>query len=459
MASPLSAMFQNAPLVTPSETYTGLGTTPGVTPPSSMIAPTPVPTPSFGPQVVANTSPNVGNLILPAPQENDNLAPAGTTTDLGTQIQQVPSNASGQYISSTTGYNVDPNSYINDNFTPTPSSGTAPITPGAASDALNAANGTQSSYTDPSSTDIIEQYKTDRLLHRGMFSIDPNASPQQVQAQNDAGDSYYQNLIGTVARKEYYDNIYGLGSSGSSMDVSDASKPYDANNSLDVMAEKYMQTGKLSSTQQKSIPLANAISTRADQLSQQLTGNDFNPAQTLAGNVATAFALKKQTQYLASTKAALDRADSGFSTMLSQFKDSGINQDIPVSNAIDNLYKTNTNDPNVPAFKAVLQDLSSEYAQVFAKGGALTVQDQTVAQKILSGDYSMTQLGGIAKALHTQGMSNIAGSQRSISDLYSSYKSSGTQDNSAQFFNTGSSTNTPSTTTSSSSDPWGALKY
>lgn len=115
-------------------------------------------------------------------------------------------------------------------------------------------------------------------------------------------------------------------------------------------------------------------------------------------------ALTEQTKYANDVERSVKSADQNFKNLLSAFKDSGINtSDSAILNKSVNQLKRNLSGGKLKAFESGLSDLSSEYAQVFSRGGSVTESSRAKAESILDVNLSFGQLMEIQKVLQSQG--------------------------------------------------------
>lgn len=149
--------------------------------------------------------------------------------------------------------------------------------------------------------------------------------------------------------------------------------------------------------------------------------SEIDPTGNLAANKAQ---LKSLSSSLANQQKALDKitvslnnADQGFQKLLSTFQGKGLNDSIPISNAIENKVRYGLGDGDVAALKSGLAEVSTEYAQVLARNGQLTVADKQKADDILNGNLSLSSMQKILDVVHNQGEINKQNAQNQVNSI------------------------------------------
>lgn len=93
---------------------------------------------------------------------------------------------------------------VQSNTIPTPSRGSMQIDSAAIADAINAAQGKPSNFTNPDSQGVLSQLISDRAMGRGLYAVEPGLqlSPEQINARRNAADHFYSNQISSLIDKE-----------------------------------------------------------------------------------------------------------------------------------------------------------------------------------------------------------------------------------------------------------------
>lgn len=187
---------------------------------------------------------------------------------------------------------------------------------------------------------------------------------------------------------------------------------------IDQAAVIYATSGTLPAGARSStgagLAMSSAVKNRAAEM--DLTGNiSANKAQL----TALSSSLTTQTTYLNTTQRALTSADNSFNQILSQFQNSGINdQSMPIENILENQAKYGLGTSQISAFKASLADLSTEYQQVFSRGGGqVTDAVRATSQDIIDGNISLANLKQVNEQLQKQGAIAVASAQQQVNSI------------------------------------------
>lgn len=97
---------------------------------------------------------------------------------------------------------------VQNNTTVTPGRGSSNVDFNSAADAINAAQGIQTSYAVPSSRGVLSQMIADRAMGRGLYAVEPGLqlSPEQIAVRRNAADNFYANQIAEMEQKESKSN-------------------------------------------------------------------------------------------------------------------------------------------------------------------------------------------------------------------------------------------------------------
>lgn len=187
---------------------------------------------------------------------------------------------------------------------------------------------------------------------------------------------------------------------------------------IDQAAVIYATSGTLPAGARSStgvgLAIASAIKNRAGEIDS--SGNiSANKAQL----TSLTSSLTTQTAYLNTTQRALTSADNSFNQILTQFQNSGINdQSMPIQNILENQAKYGLGTSQISAFKASLADLSTEYQQVFSRGGGqVTDAVRATSQDIIDGNISLANLKQVNAQLQKQGAIAVASAQSQVNSI------------------------------------------
>lgn len=187
---------------------------------------------------------------------------------------------------------------------------------------------------------------------------------------------------------------------------------------IDQAAIQYLTSGNLPTGARSAtgagLAISSAIKNRAAEMDS--TGNiSANKAQF----AALGSSLTTQTTYLNTTQRALTSADNSFNQILTQFQNSGINdQSMPIANILENQAKYGLGTNQISAFKASLADLSTEYQQVFSRGGGqVTDAVRATSQDIIDGNISLANLKTVNAQLQKQGAIAVASAQSQVNSI------------------------------------------
>jgi len=201
---------------------------------------------------------------------------------------------------------------------------------------------------------------------------------------------------------------------------------YNAN-AIDLLAKNFHETGQMQGlgTSKAAQAVRAAVTNRAALLFSDQPGSQA----TKYNNKALGAALSEQTKYANSTERSVKNADNAFKQLLKTFDKSGINtSQSAIANKWVNDFKRNLSGGDQRAFDASLQEVANEYSQVFSRGGSTSEATRADAERILSGNISITDLKKIQQQLQAQGDIVIQGSKdqiKSIQDQLESKTSEG----------------------------------
>ncbi len=186
---------------------------------------------------------------------------------------------------------------------------------------------------------------------------------------------------------------------------------------IDKAALSYALTGTmpsvgLGSTGQAALK-RNAIQNRAGEM--DAGGNIQANKATLKSNTD---ALTTQTDYLNSVQRALTASEGGGQWLVNNAP-AGINisSSTFANTKLNDLTKQFGNSDAIRKYQAALYEIGNEYAQVFARGGARSVEGNSAAQQLLSGNITMSALKGILDTLQSIGKINIDASQQQVQSI------------------------------------------
>lgn len=117
--------------------------------------------------------------------------------------------------------------------------------------------------------------------------------------------------------------------------------------------------------------------------------------------------LTTQVGYQTNTQRSLKTAEEGMQHLTDTFSSKGINaSNIKLANIIANATKYNLSPENIASFRAGLQEVSTEYQNVWSRAngsGGITESQRKTAQDILDGNISMSALKAVSDELQAQG--------------------------------------------------------
>lgn len=134
---------------------------------------------------------------------------------------------------------------------------------------------------------------------------------------------------------------------------------------------------------------------------------------------ALSSSLDDRVLYKSKLEQSLGNAENGFKQLTTSFSNSGINtNDSTLTNLLVNEIKKRITGGNLFAFNAGLQEVSTEYAQVFSRGsGVVPVSAQAKANDILDGNISLKDLLDVQQELQAQGKINLQGAIAEVSNI------------------------------------------
>jgi hypothetical protein len=146
-----------------------------------------------------------------------------------------------------------------------------------------------------------------------------------------------------------------------------------------------------------------------------------NLAQNKAEAKAWGTALTQQISYVSSISASLSAADAAMQNIVDTYKNSGIDQGIPIANAIANAAKYNLGSAQIAAFKTSITELQNLYQQVFAKNGQVTDAVRSSSYDAINANMSMDQITAISKQLQALGQADVKARNSSIQGIEQNY--------------------------------------
>ncbi len=223
------------------------------------------------------------------------------------------------------------------------------------------------------------------------------------------GASTYSPGSGVIGSGGPFGTQPGGAAGGSSSTNPVAGSPFDPNNAIDQMVQTYMNTGSMPSNIASMPQYAAAITTRANDLSMQQTGQPFNAASRSADLSTDTTSLNNlQTQYDQSNSSLLTIQQNG-KLLLDGLTSAGLNaSSLPVANAIQQAIAKNVIDPGQQAaFTNSLNTLQSEYAKMLMGTGVPTDQATSRAQAALPANLSAAQLATVLDRIVGEGQNSI----------------------------------------------------
>ncbi len=191
---------------------------------------------------------------------------------------------------------------------------------------------------------------------------------------------------------------------------------FDPNNAIDQMVQSYMNTGSMPSNIASMPQYAAAITSRANDLSMQQTGQPFNAAARASG-------LTTDTSSLGNLQTQYDQANTSLGTvkangklLLDGLTAAGLNTaGIPAVNAIQQAVAKGVVAPgDQAAFVNSLNTLQSEYAKMLMGTGVPTDQATARAQAALPANLSAADLAKVLDRMVGEGTNAIASTKTNI---------------------------------------------
>lgn len=209
--------------------------------------------------------------------------------------------------------------------------------------------------------------------------------------------------------------IFGMssGAIGSTLQTSPEApygQPFNPSNALDADTEQYMNSGSMPTSGRFLTPGYSAIvQQRADQLSQQMTGQPFNASQRTSQ-------VSADTQSLQNIQTQTDQANSSLNTivangqlLLQGLTAAGLNStNVPIANAIQQVMAKNLVNPGqAAAFENSLNTLQNEYAKLLMGKGSTTDNARNSAEAALPSTLSASQLAQVIDRIVNEGQNFI----------------------------------------------------
>ena len=148
---------------------------------------------------------------------------------------------------------------------------------------------------------------------------------------------------------------------------------------------------------------------------------EMDPTGNLASNrtqlKALGSSLTKQQTYLDQTERSINNAENGFQQVVNAFQGKVNLSQYPSINAAVNAAQGQLDPGTISAFRAGLQEVANEYAQVFSRGGQMTDAVRSRAQDIMNGNLSVPQLQQVLDELQAQGNVVIQGAKDQIGKI------------------------------------------
>lgn len=341
----------------------------------------------------------------------------------------------GEDLSNLTGYSTNPNSSINNNTTNTPGNGSINANPSAIADAINAANGQQSSYSQPTAQSVANEYQTDKILGQGLYAIPSNlgVTPEERMAVINSADDYYNNKITGLARNEYYAAKYGFGPQDAQYATMDYSDPQvlqsqinNPDNSVMSLAMAAAQNPKTYEQMQLHFPAKAAlVDNILNNLVSQQTGgavNQWNSSQAGANIAALTHTMTKQLEQNTAQEAALSRLDKNGTLFQQTFENSNINKDIPLVNIITNPAQYGLGSDSVAAYDGMITDLKSDFQAVQGSTSGMSESVREAADAVINNKASYNQIVTVLKYQQALGKNSIDSNKQIYQKLQSSFQ-------------------------------------
>lgn len=261
---------------------------------------------------------------------------------------------------------------------------------------------------------------------------------------------------GTTIGGGAFGNAGTSGSTSGTGEMPATGSPFDPTNTVDQIVQEYMQNPDAISSRYSSNPSYMApIIARANDISEQQTGQPFNAATVSANNTANSAALTNLTTQTNASQTALSTVQQNGQLLLQGLQTSGLNtSQIPMINSLTQAVDALGADPgDVATFKNSLTTLQSEYSKLLAGQGSTTEGGASRAGEALPSNISISDMAKVLDRIVSEGQNTITSQASQIAKIKSSispYDFSGKTTSSSK-------TNLGTSGGSSSSSGWASL--